>query len=101
MNARGHHRVAARVLHALGVEAPGEWWSMPPLEVPRLGAGRYTRDHLGPWVRRRLTGTSSGDGRAAKHPFPLLALPNTLLVGARASGGGTRRAHALALQVLT
>ena len=26
----------------------------------------YYREHVGPWVRRRLTGTSSGDGRAAK-----------------------------------
>ncbi|MAB19775.1 MAG: GDSL family lipase, partial [Microbacterium sp.] len=41
-----------------------------------LGAGRYTRDHLGPWVRRRLTGTSSGDGRAAKHPSFITISPS-------------------------
>ncbi|MDZ8172699.1 SGNH/GDSL hydrolase family protein [Microbacterium xanthum] len=77
MNSRGHHRVAARVLAALGVEAPGELWSMPPLDLPRLGAGTYARDHLGPWVRRRLTGTSSGDGRAAKHPAFITVAPGT------------------------
>jgi len=67
MNARGHHRVAARVLTALGMEPPTGWWSLPPLPA---GAerGAYYRDHLGPWVRRRLTGTSSGDGRQPKHP---------------------------------
>ncbi|HCU78080.1 MAG TPA: GDSL family lipase, partial [Microbacterium sp.] len=26
----------------------------------------YYRAHVGPWVRRRLTGTSSGDGRVPK-----------------------------------
>lgn len=67
MNARGHHRVAARVLTALGMEPPAGWWSLPPL--PRSGVTRgpaYYRDHVGPWVRRRLTGTSSGDGREPK-----------------------------------
>ena len=69
MNARGHHRVAARVLSALGFEAPGEWWSLPELPAAvRPSASAYYRDHLGPWVRRRLTGTSSGDGREPKHP---------------------------------
>ena len=28
----------------------------------------WTRDHLGPWVHRRLTGRSSGDGIAPKRP---------------------------------
>ena len=69
MNSRGHHRVAARVLTALGMEPPAEWWSLPALpEGARMRAGSYYREHLGPWVQRRLTGTSSGDGREAKHP---------------------------------
>ncbi|MBN9196858.1 MAG: SGNH/GDSL hydrolase family protein [Microbacterium sp.] len=67
MNARGHHRVAARVLTALGLDAPVEWWSLPELpDVVRQRNAAYYRDHVGPWVRRRLTGTSSGDGRAPK-----------------------------------
>ncbi|WP_083990654.1 SGNH/GDSL hydrolase family protein [Microbacterium arborescens] len=67
MNARGHHRVAARVLGSLGLEAPGEWWSLPVDEQPpALARGEYFREHLAPWVRRRLTGRSSGDNRQPK-----------------------------------
>jgi lysophospholipase L1-like esterase len=67
MNARGHHRVAARVLEALGETVPEDWWSLPELpEALRMARGDYFREHLGPWVRRRLTGTSSGDGREPK-----------------------------------
>lgn len=67
MNARGHHRVAARVLDALGQQVPEGWWSLPELpEAVRLARGEYFREHLGPWFRRRLTGTSSGDGREPK-----------------------------------
>ena len=67
MNSRGHHRVAARVLDALGERVPGEWWALPELpESVRLARGEYFREHLGPWFQRRLTGTSSGDGREAK-----------------------------------
>lgn len=67
MNARGHHRVAARVLTALGVEPPSSWWSLPTLPAgARLASTAYYREHVGPWVRRRLTRTSSGDGREPK-----------------------------------
>ncbi|UWF76569.1 MULTISPECIES: SGNH/GDSL hydrolase family protein [Microbacterium] len=68
MNANGHHRVAARVLHALGLEPPAEWWAPAAHPEARPGGLEYYRRHVAPWVRRRLTGTSSGDGRAAKHP---------------------------------
>lgn len=69
MNTRGHHRVAARVLTALGERAPEDWWSLP--DAPRagtLGRADYFREHLGPWIKRRVTGTSSGDGRPPKYP---------------------------------
>ena len=66
MNSRGHHRVAARVLDALGLEPPASWWSLPPLPPAATRGAAYYREHVGPWVRRRLTGTSSGDGRTAK-----------------------------------
>lgn len=67
MNSRGHHRVAARVLEALGEKVPDGWWSLPELpEAAALARREYFREHLGPWVKRRLTGTSSGDGRAPK-----------------------------------
>ncbi|MGV3712479.1 SGNH/GDSL hydrolase family protein [Pseudolysinimonas sp.] len=69
LNARGHHRVAARVLEALGLTPRAEWWAMPEQpDAVRLGRGAYVREHLGPWVQRRLTGRSSGDGREPKHP---------------------------------
>lgn len=66
MNARGHHRVAARVLTALGLEPPEEWWALPDAVAVGPGGLAYYRAYVGPWVRRRLTGTSSGDGRVAK-----------------------------------
>jgi lysophospholipase L1-like esterase len=66
MNARGHHRVAARVVEALGERVPEGWWSLPEGASDRLGGLAYYRRHVGPWVRRRLTGTSSDDGRSAK-----------------------------------
>ncbi|WP_417556335.1 SGNH/GDSL hydrolase family protein [Microbacterium sp.] len=66
MNAHGHHRVAARVLDALGYMPPQEWWE--PLRTPPMGPSGYAyyRQFVGPWIKRRLTGTSSGDGRTAK-----------------------------------
>jgi lysophospholipase L1-like esterase len=68
MNSRGHHRVAARVLAALGHTPPDDWWSLQDEDRSvRLSGAAYYRAHVGPWVRRRLTGRSSGDGRAPKY----------------------------------
>lgn len=67
MNPRGHHRVAARVLAAVGRRPPTEWWSLPDLPDAGLRGAAYYREHVLPWVQRRLTGRSSGDGRAAKY----------------------------------
>lgn len=79
MNARGHHRVAARVLTALGVNAPDEWWSLPQQRAVASPRRRqYYREHVGPWVRRRLTGTSSGDGREPKYPEWVVRQPGVL-----------------------
>lgn len=67
MNSRGHHRVAARVLESLGEQVPDGWWALPALPpAAALARREYFREHLGPWVKRRLTGTSSGDGREPK-----------------------------------
>ncbi|GAA1931225.1 SGNH/GDSL hydrolase family protein [Microbacterium aoyamense] len=77
MNSRGHHRVAARVLTALGMEPPAGWWSLPPLpDAANLRGARYYREHVGPWVKRRLTGTSSGDNRLPKHPDWVTVAPS-------------------------
>jgi lysophospholipase L1-like esterase len=74
MNSYGHHRVAAHVLTALGREPDPAWWEPPvPERVRSWAAGRvddarWVRQHLAPWVRRRLTGRSSGDNRLPKRP---------------------------------
>ncbi|WP_336660000.1 SGNH/GDSL hydrolase family protein [Leucobacter sp. USHLN153] len=64
----GHRRVAANVLRALGYGPPEDWvLEAPAIPRPsRLDQLRYTREHVVPWVQRRLTGRSSGDGRAPK-----------------------------------
>ncbi len=68
MNAAGHHRVAARVLHALGFEPDSHWWAPGQHAVGGPTGFAYYREFVGPWVKRRVTRTSSGDGRAAKYP---------------------------------
>jgi lysophospholipase L1-like esterase len=65
----GHHRVAARILATMGFEQPRSWLIEAPGNV--LGPGlraelAYYRRHVLPWVQRRLTGRSSGDGRSPK-----------------------------------
>jgi hypothetical protein len=73
LNPVGHQHIAFAVLKALGVEHAEE--ALPRRPAPALTrAGRlradaaWTRDFLGPWVHRRLTGRSSGDGVSAKRP---------------------------------
>jgi lysophospholipase L1-like esterase len=77
MSARGHHRVAARVLTSLGMEPPTEWWSLPALPAASARGAAYYRQHVGPWVRRRLSGTSSGDGREPKYAGWTIIEPRT------------------------
>jgi lysophospholipase L1-like esterase len=73
LTAEGHERVAEAVWQALGLPAAADWTLMlPPAMRPgwpaRRGADlRFTREHLLPWIGRRLTGRSSGDGRLPKH----------------------------------
>jgi lysophospholipase L1-like esterase len=70
----GHRRVAAHVLATLGVPAESAWLAAPPPPVPQRwlaarGADlRWAGEYLAPWVRRRLTGRSSGDTVTAKRP---------------------------------
>lgn len=70
LNALGHARVASNVLAGLQVPVPTEWGID---EVADAGPGApgpiaYYRDYVLPWIGRRLTGRSSGDGRTAKRP---------------------------------
>jgi len=74
LSTAGHRRVAAHVLRALDIECDAQWWDSPA-RVDRYGwvaararDARWARQHLAPWVRRRLTGRSSGDTVTAKRP---------------------------------
>jgi lysophospholipase L1-like esterase len=74
LSTAGHRRVAARVLATLGLEADPEWLrSLDPPDrrtwiAARARDARWARQHLAPWVRRRLAGRSSGDTVTAKRP---------------------------------
>lgn len=70
----GHLRVAEAVWQELGLPAESEWEAPLPESAPagwllrRHADLRFAREHLLPWIGRRLTGRSSGDGRAPKRP---------------------------------
>ncbi|MDH6109815.1 lysophospholipase L1-like esterase [Kitasatospora sp. MAP12-15] len=72
LSPEGHRRVAEAVLQALGRPAVFDWREPLPPAGPvgrwtRVrGDLRWLRIHVGPWVVRRLTGRSSGDGRPPK-----------------------------------
>ena len=94
--AESHRRVALRACEVLGVPVTDDWrvpldGSLPasatvpgPLAVTeateavalgraawvaaRREDAKWAREHLVPWVNRRLHGTSTGDGRTAKRP---------------------------------
>lgn len=66
LNALGHRRVASNVLTALGIPVPS--WEDEQLDLQRPGTIAYWRGYVLPWIGRRLTGRSSGDGREPKRP---------------------------------
>jgi lysophospholipase L1-like esterase len=74
LSALGHRRVAAHVLNALGVGCDEEWLMVPPRPEPtpwltaRAADMRWAGRYLAPWIRRRITGRSSGDFISAKRP---------------------------------
>ncbi|MFC7613716.1 SGNH/GDSL hydrolase family protein [Actinokineospora soli] len=74
LNAEGHRRVAEAVLRALGRDPEFEWDApvppAPPLPWSQRAKAelRWVRAHAVPWIGRRLTGRSSGDGRPPKRP---------------------------------
>ncbi|MFN3865868.1 MAG: SGNH/GDSL hydrolase family protein [Demequina sp.] len=69
LNALGHSRVAARVLTALGVktELPVAGGTEAAPAGP-VAEARYYATYVLPWLARRVTRRSSGDGREPKHP---------------------------------
>ncbi|MFL6154711.1 MAG: SGNH/GDSL hydrolase family protein [Marmoricola sp.] len=73
LNAFGHQYIAFSVLDALGVQHEVAPLPRPTLPVltrrEQLAANAtWTREFLGPWIHRRLTGRSSGDSIEVKRP---------------------------------
>lgn len=70
----GHRRVAEAVLEALGHGASFDWRAPLPSAPPARPAAKTLADlrwlvgFLLPWIKRRLTGKSSGDGVLPKRP---------------------------------
>jgi lysophospholipase L1-like esterase len=90
LTSEGHRRVALRTCEVLGLPAAGDWRTpLPvaggPANRPVAGSAwltargrdvRWAWEYAGPWVRRRLTGASSGDGLRPKRPDLLPVLPD-------------------------
>ncbi|MFF7631597.1 SGNH/GDSL hydrolase family protein [Kitasatospora sp. NPDC008050] len=74
LSAEGHRRVAEAVRQALGRPPAFDWRAPLPPAAPAGRAARirgdlrWLRIHVLPWLGRRLTGRSSGDGRPPKQP---------------------------------
>ena len=73
LNAAGHQQIAIATLDALGV--PHDLQPLPLPDLPELTRREqraanvaWARHHLAPWVQRRVTGRSSGDGITPKRP---------------------------------
>ncbi|MFI9180821.1 SGNH/GDSL hydrolase family protein [Streptomyces goshikiensis] len=74
LTAEGHRRVAEAVWQTLGLPPEEDWrTALAPTTAPGWAVRRsqdlsFARRHLLPWIGRRLTGRSSGDGRPPKRP---------------------------------
>ena len=73
MSTLGHQRMAVAVLDALGVPHDLEWTPLPEPTPLQRAAKReadlaWARAHAAPWIQRRLTGRSSGDGLTPRFP---------------------------------
>jgi lysophospholipase L1-like esterase len=81
LTAEGHRLVALRTCEVLGVPVTGDWRvPLPPAPVvpgrghsarwlaARRDDATWAKVYALPWVRRRVTGTSSGDDVPAKRP---------------------------------
>jgi lysophospholipase L1-like esterase len=102
LSSQSHRAVAERAAQVLGIipaagtEPPPLVWSsverMKPADRGAWLAARredvqWAREYFVPWVQRRMTGTSSGDGRVAKRPElrPVLPVPVLPAAGQTAS----------------
>lgn len=78
----GHRRVAANALRELGFTVPAEWkLTVEEAEPPgRLENAKFAVQYVAPWITRRLTGRSSGDGREPKYTEWVTITPNEPLL---------------------
>nr|WP_245534393.1 SGNH/GDSL hydrolase family protein [Xylanimonas cellulosilytica] len=74
----GHRRVMNAALFALRLVPDDADYDQPlppapllPLKEKAKAEAEWAREYVVPWVKRRLTHTSSGDGRDPKWPQPL------------------------------
>lgn len=74
-NALGHQRIAAAFAQALGLPGSNAAWSRPlpptpaaPLTTWMQSEWRWCRRYFLPWVWRKLSGQSLGDGRTPSRP---------------------------------
>ena len=81
LSTEGHQQVARRACEMLGIPAAEDWRApLPPAPRPadlprrsqwlaaRRQDARWAIQYAGPWLRRRVGGTSSGDGVLPKRP---------------------------------
>ncbi|KHL10490.1 lysophospholipase L1-like esterase [Mumia flava] len=75
LNPEGHLLLADAMADLVGVPGADDRWRhpLPPPPARRiaeraLGEAAWFGTHVGPWLGRRLSGRSSGDGRVAKRP---------------------------------
>jgi len=85
MTAEGHRRIALEAFSSLGHEPEDLEWRTPLPPRPRptrvetaRGNAEWLRTHVRPWVHRRLTGRSSGDGITPKRPTLEVLAPPTV-----------------------
>jgi hypothetical protein len=79
LTAEGHRRTALAATAALGLPSEDDGWRTPlppadprPFRTAVAEEAAWVRGFVAPWIGRRLRGRSSGDGREAKRPVPLV-----------------------------
>jgi lysophospholipase L1-like esterase len=82
LNAAGHARLAQAALVGLGLDPDSPDWDEPLPPRPRMSRREaldwnlaWARDHVRPWLGRRIRRTSSGAGRSGKQPTYREVLP--------------------------
>ena len=74
LSPEGHRRLALRTAELIGLEVEPGWDAPWPPEPPKDWRSarqedlHWAREFLVPWIGRRLTGRSSGDGLSPKRP---------------------------------